>query len=234
MRTIKRNHSTVPLKSSSWKRMLIVLGLILAIIFGNMIYIAVSDQSVSAKISLPEFDTLFTKEARNKLQINRTLKTRNREPVSTYVYDNKFQVIVIKVRLLHNLSLHQILNLKNETSNQRMNAVYSSLPSNNSMTINLKAGKEIMASTVHFDFNGGIMNTVMESGNVYCYSYSFDSFSIRYDDEPYDIVATGDKKLSQIQTAFIKKDKSLYIILLNADDPKIQMEPNLLYSMIKK
>jgi len=224
------------MKKTTHKRLIIVITLFsifLLAIFSKIIYTMIDDHETSSKIPLMEHYNLFTKEAQNKLELLATTTSRNRETTSSYIYDKVFNVFVLKVILTKNNSLKNIINYQNESSHVTMNAVYSGL-SNYNMKMNIKSGASVTTSTVHFKFNGDSIKSIVSNDSVYCYYYKFSTFSINYNDEPYDIIAKAYQSNIPASLIFKKKGKFLYVIIMTVAKGKEEMQPDQLYNIISK
>jgi hypothetical protein len=224
------------MKKTTYKRLIVVIALIsifLLAIFSKIVYTMINDHETSSKVPLIEHYNLFTKEAQNKLELLATTTSRNRETTSNYVYDKTFNVFVLKVILANNNGLKDIISYQNESSHVTMNAVYSDL-SNYNMKMKIKSGKSVTASTVHFKFNGNSIKSIASNDSLYCYYYKFSTFSIGYNNEPYDIIAKADQSNIPASLIFKKKDKFLYVIIMSVAKGKEEMQPDQLYNIINK
>jgi hypothetical protein len=208
-------------------------GLFMLIMVGSLIYTVIYNQETSSKKPLTEYNNLFTKEAQDKLQILATAKGRNREPCSSYVYDNSFNVFVFKVILTNNLSLKRIVNYKNGASYSNLFVANGGLPSFN-FDMNINEGKISYVSKVNFKFDGDSIKSIINNDSLRCYYYRFNTFSISYNDGFYDILAKADRSDIPASVLFKKKGNFLYVILMSVAKGKEEMEPQLLYSLINK
>lgn len=223
--------TTTLTKKQKYRVFAIMLIMFLVGIFSTIIYTMIDDWETSSKIPLAEHYNLFAEEAQSKLSLLATTKSRNRETTSSYIYDKRFNLFVLKMILVNDYGLKEIINFKNESSYITMNAVYSGL-SNYNMDMNIKSGKSVLVSTVNFKQSGGPIKLIQESDRFYCYYYKFKTFSINYNDEPYDIIAEANDTALPTSLAFIKKGKFLYIIIMNVAKGKEAMEPKQLYDII--
>jgi len=212
---------------------LIGAGIFTLINISLIIYTMVDDGATSSKTSLDEYNNLFNKESYNKLQILATVKSRNRMPISTYVFDGKYNICVFKVTLLNNSKLSDIIHYENETSSKSLNATYADLPSFN-FNMSIKAGKSVSVSILHFKSSGGTIKSVVSNDSLACYFYKFHTFSINYNNEPYDIIANAKDSNIPANVAFIKKGKILYIVLMTIARENGEMQPNQLYNLLTK
>lgn len=212
---------------------MIAIGIFFTYEFATLIYTAIDDKETSSKISLTEYNELFYKEAQSKFKILATVESKNRPPVSTYVYDKSYNICVFKVILIKNSPLKNIINYENGTSNQSLNAVYADLPSFN-FDMHIKVGRSVNVTNVKFKFHGDSIKLIEKNDSLYCYYFKFKSFSVNYNDEPYDIIANADQSNIPASILFKKKGKVLYLILMSVADEKKEMQPNLLYRITKK
>jgi len=224
------------MKKTTSKRLIIVTALFsifLFAVFSKIIYTIIDDSETSSKVLLMEHYNLFTKDAQKKLKLLSTTTSRNRETTSNYVYDSVFNVFVTKIILANKNGLKNIISYQNESSHITMNAVYSGL-SNYNMEMKLKSGTSVAASFVHFKFSGDSIKSVVSNDSLFCYYYKFNTFSISYNDEPYDIIAKA--RLSNLPASIIfkKKGKFIYVIIMTVMVGKEEMQPDQLYNIISK
>lgn len=217
-------------KKTAGMRIVILAGMISfgGILFG--VYTVIDNQITRSGIPLPEYNNLFTKDAQGKLHILVTTKSRNREPISTYTYENRFNICVSKILLPKNLPLKKLISFQNESSYELMNVVYADLPAFN-FHMKVKAGKSILASTVHFKYSGDTIIPVKKNDSLFCYYFKFKTFSINYNNESYDIVAYSDKSTIPAGLAFIKKNRFLYVIIITEAKGAKETKSDLIYNI---
>jgi len=202
-------------------------------IFGRMIYAFFDDRSKSTYISVPEYNNLFTKEAKSKLEFVGTTVSRNRPPESSYIYNGDLDIFIYKVKLSSSWGLNKLIAYEKST-NISANGIYTNIPSYK-FEFEMKTGKPpINISSVHFTFNGDSITSIVKNDSVYCYYYKFKSFGIAYNSESYEIIAKADKSNLPGSVAFIKKGNFLYIILMSMNRFGTVIQPDLLYSIINK
>jgi hypothetical protein len=212
---------------------IIAVGLFMIYEAATLIYTIVDDQETSSKVALTEYGNLFGKDAQTKLQILVTTKSRNRHPVSLYKYDKRFNVIVSKVSLLKYSDIGQMVNYENGTSYKSLNAAYEAIPSFN-FDMSIKAGKSVSVSAIHFKVNGDSIRTIARNDSLVCFYYRFNTFSINYNDEPYDVIAKADRSTIPSSVIFKRKGKFLYVIIMTIGEGNEEMRPDLLYSIVDK
>lgn len=220
-------------KKTAGMRMIFLAGIVSLGIILFTVYTVMDDQITCSSTPLSEYNSLFTKDAQRKLHVLVTKKSRNREPVSTYTYENRFNICVSKILLSKDLPLKDLISFQNKSSYQSLNQVYADLPGFN-FRMNIKAGKCAVASAVHFMYSGDTDITIRKNDSlIYCY-FRFKTFSINYNDEPYDIIAYSDKSIIPAGFAFIKKNKFLYVIIITEAKGTKEMKPDLLYNITNK
>ena len=212
--------------------LLVLFGLCILYQFARMGYALLDDWPTVSHSSLPEYKSLFSKQAQSKLEIIATTTSKKSLPTSSYVYDNQFNIFVYKEYLSDNSGLTNIMTYQN-ASDISSNAIYCELPSTD-FTMRKKIGKSEAVSSVHFSFSGDSIKSIVKNDSLYCYYFKFKTFTINYNLEPYDIIAKADKSNIPGSVAFIKKGKTLYIIVMSVTEHGQQMQQNLLYSMINK
>jgi len=215
------------------------IGLIIAvclfplIMVSSLIYTLIDDQLKTSKIPLTEYNNLFTDDAQGKLQILATVKGRNRPPVSTYIYDKRFNICVFKVILTNNSTLGKIINYKNGTSSSNLFVANGGLPCFN-FDMKINEGRIANVSTINFKSDGDYIKSILNNDSLRCYYYRFETFSISYNNGFYDILAKADQSTIPASVMFMKKGKFLYIIIMSIAEGKEEMQPDLLYSLVNK
>jgi hypothetical protein len=208
-------------------------GLFMLIMIGPLIYTLIYNHETSSKTPLTEYNNLFTNKAQGKLQILVTAKSRSRPPVSTYVYDNRFNICVFKVMLTNNSTLRKTINYKNATSYSNLFVVNGGLPSTN-FDMKINEGRVDKVSIVDFKFDGDSIKSIVNNDSTRCYYCKFETFSISYNNGSYDILAKADQSTIPASVLFIKKKDSLYIIIMSVAEGKEEMRPDLLISLINR
>jgi len=99
--------------------------------------------------------------------------------------------------------------------------------------MSIKVGKSVNVSIVHFNYSGDSFKQIQKSNSLYCYYYNFSSFSISYNNEPYDIIANADNTSVPGSLAFIKKGNALYVIIMTVAVENKNMLPDQLFNIIK-
>jgi len=212
---------------------LIVFVSICAAIFSVLIYTSIDDNETSSKTPLAEYNNLFTTGAQDSLQIIATEKSANRLPISTYTYDKKYNVCVLKVILSNKLGLNKVINYQNENTKIHFGGIYQAAPSSNfEMQIRTAAGG--LVTKVHFKYSGSLIKALLTKDSLYCYYVKFNTFAINYDDEPYDVIAKADQQNVPASIIFKEKEKFLYIVIMTVAEGNEEMPQDLLYNMVNK
>lgn len=210
---------------------IIFFGLCLVVVFGKIFYTIIDENIMVSESVHPEYEELFNPKVIEKLKLIITTSSKYRGITSSYVYDQKYNIFVFKVQLSNN-NLQKLVSYQNESTYKSMNAFYEELPSFN-FNMSLKAGEIPIVSHVYFKHFGDSIKTVIRNENLLCYYFKFRTFSINYNDEPYDIIAKADKNIPA-SILFYKKNNVLYVILLTVAMGKEEFQPDLLYNMIKR
>jgi hypothetical protein len=199
--------------------------------FAIIVYKMISNWPVLSNTPIKEYNSLFTKEALNKLKIFENIISKNRPAISSYIYDKTYSITVTKVDLTKSSTLVNMIDYRNGISNKFLNAVYTDLPSTFDLSIN--TDKPTNVSTIHFKSDGDTIKLVVKTDSIYCYYYKFKTFSITYNNEVYDIVGIADESNTPASLAFVKKNNELYVILMFVKEGEERMKENQLFSILK-
>lgn len=213
-------------------RIWVLVGIFVCI-FSILIYTAISDDVTSSQENIPEYINLFRKIDRVKLRILATAKSKNRLPVSTYIYDNKYNLCVLKMLLLRDLNLTKAVLFENKSSDITLNAVYGKAPGSD-LKFYIKSGKSSVVSNINFKFDGDSIRNVVNSDSLYYSYFRFKNFSINYNNAPNDIIVIADNESLPGTLCFVKRGKSLFVLVMTVANGKKEMEPDLLLNMINR
>jgi hypothetical protein len=221
------------IRKTAGMRIIILAGIVSMGIILFTIHTVMDAQITRSVTSLAEYNNLFAKDVQAKLHILATTTSRKREPISTYIYENKYNICVSKIILSKDLPLKELIRFQNESSYQPLDMFYADIPSFN-FHMNIKAGKGAVASVIHFKYSGDSVVIVKKADSLFCYYLKFKTFSINYNNETDDILAYSDESIIPAGFAFIKKDRSLYVIIITGADGVKDMKPDLIYRITNK
>jgi hypothetical protein len=219
------------------KRLFRIIVLVPICIILWLVYTMVRNGFDLSREPLPEYNSLFTKDVQSQLQHPFVYKSKIREPESNYILDNDFHLTVYKLDLrTNNMPLNRFLILDNEYSNKGFNAV-SNYADDSILEMTRASNKIGPVSTLHFKHQGNLIKVIAQNDSLVCYYLKFKNFSLSYDGDSDKDICGQIKKSdnASISLAFIKKKKSLYVIMLfKTKDENKDFQPDLLFSMIKK
>ncbi len=198
--------------------------------FMRLAYTMFDAHEVSTMVSLPEYDSLFSKSAHDKLKLLVTTLSRHREPTSGYIFDSTFDIFICKIPLATNQNLRSIFTYENGTSKDV--GIYSKLPSYQ-FEMKLNERRVLGISTLQFKYNGDLIKNIANTDNFLCYYLIFKTFSISYDGGSYDIFAKADHTDIPASMVFTEKNHFVYIMIMTVNNGKQEMPTNLLYGITK-
>ena len=210
-----------------------VFGLLFLSCVSLLIYTVMYNDVSDSTVIVPEYNDLFIKDAQSKLHLIGTEKSRNREIISSYRYDKRFGIFVFKVILSDFSSLKKIISYRNESSHRPWFGLYTPL-GGYQYDMNMYAGKSVPVYSVTFQTSGDSIKPIAKNDSFYCYYYKFNTFSIHYNNRPYDIVAKSNRSDIPASILFKKKGDFLYIILMTVEEGEEKMQPDLLYNIVNK
>jgi hypothetical protein len=210
------------------------LGFIFLTIFSTLIYTMVRSGFDTSKNTLPEYNALFAPNALPKLKVLSTYKSNIRQATSSYIYDDKFNVFVYKIILSKEVSLKNLISCKNEGLSifQDLN-ITSGLPSLG-FQMKINSWQTSKVSSIELVSAGDSIQSIIMNDSLFCYYLKFKKFAIGYNNSAYDIVGYADKLGVPISLAFIEKKNFVYGVLMSKAEDSANMQPDLLYSIIKK
>jgi hypothetical protein len=214
---------------------LFVLAIFIAVNIFPLVFVALRNGTDISLIPLPEYNDLFIEGIQSQLTHAHIYRSKIREPESNFILSNNFHLTVKKIKLSADKPLNEILILQNKQSEYSYQ-VFGSYADDE--FLHLRGGTEKIdtVSKVNFWYRGNFIK-ISENDSLHCYYLKFKNFSISYDgNSDYDL--WGEAKSADdaaISLAFLKKKKSLYIIMLfRTENEKQDFKPDMLYSFIKK
>lgn len=221
-------------KTIKIKWILIAIGLLVAAYFPFRFLLSIKSSNLNwSKTSIPQYNELFNVVARDKFNIPTTIKNKDQEPVSSYIYDKRFDVLVYSVILSKKLSLKNIVNLRNGVSEKNNNDRAYLNMSNDEYKMYKGIDSIGYVSTLNVRFNSDSNKYVFKDDRVICYYYKLKSFSINYNDKPYDIMINSDGSGIPLSTAFIKKGNVFYVIIMTPATGEREIQQDQLYNIIR-
>ncbi|MES2376280.1 MAG: hypothetical protein V4553_06870 [Bacteroidota bacterium] len=220
---------------SPFKVALIGVGLFIVAGIALVVIPAIRNGSNLSHTPLPEHTALFTDSVRDKLPMAFVYKSKIQGAQSNYNLPGDFHLTIYQIALTDNKPLKQILNLNDEKPSQT-SEVFSPYQDNSFLKMTKSTSAVDSVSAVYFRYNGPLLKSLIQNDSLACYYLKFSQFSISYNDTGNDI--WGLSKTSapcSISLSFIKKKKTLYIVMLyNNKTQDIDFPADKLYNMLKK
>jgi len=185
---------------------------------------------------LSEYNNLFAVEVQDKLQEPYVYKSKIREPESNYILPDDFHLTVKKIDLRFDKSLSEIIKLEYKQS-QHIEQPFSSYSEDSRLNLQATEREIDTVSTISLRYQGISIITMAKNDTLVCYYLRFKRISISYDGNSYSDIWGESQGATDavISLAFLKKKKSLYIIMLfKTKDENRDFQPDMLYSLIKK
>lgn len=181
------------------------------------------DKVTWSKTSIPAYDSLFSTATQKELHVLSTVKSKLREPESSYFLESGFNIFVYRVTFKDENFNHNFIKISKGLSDNKNSEVYSELPSSG-FEMFKKEGKIDSITNVNIKYYGDDFKILKKDSSTLCYYVLFRSLSISFDEEPFDIVANANKSISA-NLAFIKQGQFLYIILMTpSNDNKVKSD----------
>jgi len=195
------------------------------------IYTTISkDETTWSATSIPAYDSLFSKATQKELHILSTVKSKRRQPESSYRLDSGYNLFVYRVIFKTAIVRRNFINVREGRSDHNNSEVYSTLPSSR-FEMFKKEGAIDSISNVNLKYYGDDLQIIKKDSSIFCYYVLFKSLSISFDEEPFDIVANANKSIPA-EIAFMRKGQYLYIILMTSENKITKIQPNQLLNML--
>jgi hypothetical protein len=187
-----------------------------------------------------DYINLFNAVAQKKIVLQSTISLKYRNNVTHYIYDKKYSLEVTKIGIKSNLRLRRdiVENYKSEDGN----FPNVSLPINETdFTTNYNGTSTDTASKIYLSLHGDSIHTMLKNDSIAYYFLKLKSVYISYAPKgTYDIYIQANTKFyfftknKPVSLMFIKKNNTVYFLLLTVKDTDEELYPNLLYKLINK
>ncbi len=190
-----------------------------------------------------EDSLILKKEILNKIKVETVIKSKKRNILKFYKYDNKYNFYVTKIDLKNDIALDEIISFNNELSSQDSFVSYLRLPSKKSYDIMFKEETSSPVSKMIFSVSGDEkqLKKVVHNEDFISYSVPLTTMSLQYESKnnPIDVFvfANGSNLLFRKKIPFVvsfyKKEKSIYLLLMTPIEKETKMNSNFLEEIIK-
>lgn len=207
----------------------------------------VNDTMSQIDISQKNFDKddslILKKEILNKLKVETVIKSKKRNALKLYKYNNKYNFYFKKIDLKNDISLDEIISFNNESTSQDVIISHCQLQSNKYYDIQFRNENLSSVSKIFFSLSGDEkqLKKIVHTKNFISYSLPLTTMSLQYENinNPTDVFveASGSnflfKKKVPFIVSFYKKEKSIYLLLLTPIEKETKMNSNFLEKIIK-
>lgn len=217
-----------------WKVGLICFGLYILIQFIWVIVPAIRNGFDSSHTPIPKHIALLTDSVRDKLPMAYVYKSKIQGAQSNYNLPGHFHLTIYEVALKTNQPLIDVLKLNDKEPNRTYEVVSPNESNFLTMTKSTSAVDDV--STVYLRYDGQLVKSLVQSDSMAYYHLKYKKFSISYDDDGNDVWSIAKQSYQpSISVAFIKKKKTLYIIMLyRSENEDLDFPADKLNNMLKK
>ena len=190
-----------------------------------------------------EDSLILKKEILNKIKVETVIKSKKRNALKLYKYNNKYNFYFTKIDLKNDIALDEIISFNNELSSQDSFVSYLRLPSKKSYDIMFKEETSSPVSKMIFSVSGDEkqLKKVVHNEDFISYSVPLTTMSLQYESKnnPIDVFvfANGSNLLFRKKIPFVvsfyKKEKSIYLLLMTPIEKETKMNSNFLEEIIK-
>lgn len=211
---------------------LISFAAIVLVIFGRLFFLSITEQGVSTRKVLPEFNNLFTRETQSKLNIPVNYESKYESLSSNYYYNNKYYLSVRSFFVPKNTSIESLISVKNR--NPFLTGGTFSDSNSDFLEMGFKLEKTDSIRKIDLYLDGDSITTVAKNDRMICYYLKAKSFYMYYNgtNSP-NIKAEAKHDNTPVSIAFLKKNNKIYLLMMDIKEAET-MRPDLLYSLINK
>lgn len=212
----------------------VFLGYILFIFY--KFYLSYSNHIGLSKTAPEEYTALF-RQQKDGLEDDCTHLNKERNPISGFDFEGKYDIVIYKLNLMKELSLKGIIKEEENEAKGASGTVYTNV-NQNIFDLYYKSGKPEPASEIYLAFRGDLLKTVAKNDTVACYYMKGYRFSMRYGkDEPADIYAETKKdpfvrQKLPMSILLLRRGKSVYFVLMSVNDKETAMAEDFLYQTV--
>jgi hypothetical protein len=191
------------------------------------------------KTAPEEYWKLFPGSVNKKISVFQSLILKDQNPVSEFDLDNKkYFIQVVKLETSTEQSLNDFLTLSN--SKELSTNAMTYYPIGHFFAVFYKTGKNKI-SHINFNLIGDSVRTILRNDTIACFYSNFKLFSMNYGDSDKTAIYSNSDRADEtplsgsslpIEIVFLKRNDSIYFLLMSVNDFKTKMEPRQLYNLI--
>jgi len=220
-------------------------GFISILIFNVVANICCNNIGQQGRILHEKFEPIFSNEIPNgylqifkpsikkDLVLINTLKIKYRSPIATFYYDKRYYLQTYLIDSDFNSSLKK-LHFESVYDDGKADAYYSLIGLSN-INYQYKLAMPEKISDIYLNLYGSTSQMIMKNDSIAFYTSNFNSLSIKYNrTEDNDIYCWGsvNQKDVPIEILFLRKNLSLYLLIMSPTDRERPFSVNTLYNLI--
>jgi hypothetical protein len=154
-------------------------------------------------------------------------------------FDNKYHLVNYRIPLTKDTSLSDILHINTESAESTSMGVYTVINNNTFFYFKYRESSIDPASQIYLTLAGDSLQNVVKNDSIISYHILCDNFSIKYSkSEAVDIFVVGKDKafgttiVIPMDLLFLKRDSAVYLIMMIPNDPRLTIQPDLLYNIV--
>jgi hypothetical protein len=181
------------------------------------------------------YTDLFKKNITQKLTLGVVYPNPFRNPINTFIYENKFDLLIYKLNSLKLRSLSDGLIVDYKSSGPQTDLVYSTI---HQSLYSFWRKYEKCDSILKFflSIKGDSLKTIVQNDTIISYNFKLKNFSLKYKENgDQDIVGAVEGILApKIPYSLIiyKKKEAVYLLTMTPIDRKTLMDPMLLTNLV--
>lgn len=186
---------------------------------------------------------ILRKEILNKIKVETVIKSKKRNDLKFYKYNNKYNFYVTKIDLKNDIALDEIIRFNNKSTSQDVIVSHWQLQSNKYYNIQFREENSSPVSKIIFSLSGDQkkLKKIVHTKDFISYSLPLTTMSLQYENinNPTDVFveASGSnllfKKKVPFVVSFYKKEKSIYLLLMTPIEKETKMNQNIFEEIIE-
>lgn len=185
-----------------------------------------------------EYMNLFSENNQDSLSVVWNYNSKVRNQISLFDYGNqkKYCITVYKIPIAKDFSLNEINIEKAHKETLSAGNIYTTINEGLLFELNYVSGSPPQAKSINFSYSGDSLEDIVENDSIKYYSLNAESFSIRYNKENVvDIFGKAEdfwNKRLALNVLFLKRNNSLYLLLMTVNHNTDILPSDLLYNLI--
>lgn len=189
------------------------------------------DEGVSDTLNC-EYMDLFSESAKKRITNKFSHSTKVRNSFGNADYDTTYTIIIYKMQLAHNSPVNEIINEK-DSSVKPSNYISYGVDNQQYFELLFKAGKVNLISNILLTLDDNEAEVLLKCDSAAYYYLPKGVFSIKYGiDSAVDILIFHTDNFAK-SLMFLKRDNSLFFLMMFPIKQNAILPKNLLYSLIK-